>query len=76
MGNLLKRHLKQYAEYRPDKDEIDETVRIAWRFAFGVMQPASVNDKPHLACKCASPDLLMADCEWHGNQAQRICLGK
>lgn len=69
----LKARLKMYVSYRPTQEEIDEAVTAAWRFAFGVMQPWSVNSNPNLLCKCTYPDLLHDDCEWHGKQAQRMC---
>jgi hypothetical protein len=54
-------------------EERDELMRVPWRLGFGLMQPKSVNFNPSQACgHCETPDLLMADCPWHGNVARRM----
>lgn len=51
-------------------------VRAAWRFGYGLMQPKSKQSNLLIACDCTSPEVLLADCPWHGNEAQRMCFGK
>jgi hypothetical protein len=69
----LKAQVKLTVRPFPDDEAVSDGVVAAWRFAFSVMQPWSVCDRPELGCDCPSPEVLLSDCQWHGSHAQKMC---
>jgi hypothetical protein len=71
----LKTRLQYSVTIWPPKQRlIDEITGAAWRFAYGVMQPWSVQTEPNVGCDCPAPDALLQDCTWHGITATKMCM--
>jgi hypothetical protein len=73
---MLRRYLLSTVSPHVNAEEAKNLVRAAHRFAFGVIQPKSEQGHAStIGCNCPSPDVLLANCPWHGSRAQRICFG-